>query len=86
MSANTVHILSWQSKGLSTETFDLHTTNLSLLINYLGKKIRVKFTGSCLKKSNKLSYTYGKVVNIYIVYELSASSSHSDDPTLKNCF
>ena len=86
MYANTVHILSWQSKGLSTETFDLHTTNLSLLINYLGKKIRVKFTGSCLKKSNKLSYTYGKVVNIYIVYELSVSSSHSDDSTLKNCF
>ena len=26
-----------------------------------------------------------KVVNIYIVYELAGSSSHSDDPTLKNC-
>ena len=25
------------------------------------------------------------MVNIYIVYELNASSSHSDDPTLKNC-
>ena len=30
-------------------------------------------------------YTYGKVVNIYVVYELSASSSHNNDPTLKNC-
>ena len=26
-----------------------------------------------------------KVVNIYIVYELGASSSHIIDPTLKNC-
>ena len=25
------------------------------------------------------------MVNIYIVYELIPSSSHSDDPTLKNC-
>ena len=26
-----------------------------------------------------------KVVNIYIVFELGASSSHNNDPTLKNC-
>ena len=25
------------------------------------------------------------MVNIYIVYELSVSNSHFDDPTLKNC-
>ena len=25
------------------------------------------------------------MVNIYIVYELGASTSHIDDPTLKNC-
>ena len=31
-----------------------------------------------------MPYTHGKVVNIYIVYELCASSSHSDGPTLKN--
>ena len=70
---------------MSNENIDPPTTNLSPLIDYVGNKIRVKFTGSCLKQSNKLTYTYGKVVNIYIVYELSASSSQSDDPTLKNC-
>ena len=43
-----------------------------------------KFTGSCLKQS-KVSYNHGKVLNIYIVYELGASSSHITDPTLKNC-
>ena len=26
-----------------------------------------------------------KVLNIYIVYELAASSSHGSDPTIKNC-
>ena len=46
--------------------------------------MRVKFTGGCLKQP-KISYTHGKVVNIYIVYELGASSSHVNYPALKNC-
>ena len=36
--------------------------------------MRVKFTGSCLKQ-NSITYTHGKTVKIYIVYEISASSS-----------
>ena len=32
-----------------------------------------------------MSYTHRKVVNIYIVYELGASSSHVNAPTLKKC-
>ena len=36
-------------------------------------------------KTIKISYTHRKVVSIYIVYELGASSSHINDPTLKNC-
>ena len=67
---NTLSILLWQSKGISTENIDPPNTSLSLSINYVGNKIRVKFNGSCLKQSNKLTYTHGKVVNIYIVYEL----------------
>ena len=47
-------------------------------------KVRVKFTGSCLKQ-HKPSIIHKNVVNIYIVYELGASSSHNNDPTLKNC-
>ena len=82
---NTSSILSWQSKGLSNENIDPPTTSLSPSINYVGNKIRVKFTGSCLKQSNKLTYTHKKVVNIYIVYELGASSSNVNDPTIKNC-
>ena len=53
-------ILSWQSKGLSNENIDPPTTSLSPSINYVGNKIRVKFTGSCLKQSNKLTYTHKK--------------------------
>ena len=48
-------------------------------------KIRLKFNKSCLKQSNKIIYSYGRKVNIYIVYELGASSSNDNDPTLKNC-
>ena len=36
-------------------------------------------------KKSKVSYTHGKIVNIYIVYELGASSSYNNDPTLKKC-
>ena len=50
---NTLSILSWQPKGLSTENIDPPTNSLSPSINYVGNKIRVKFTGSCLKQSNK---------------------------------
>ena len=41
-----------------------------------------KFTGSCLKQP-KISYTHGKVVSIYFIYEPGASSSHNNDSILK---
>ena len=84
---NTDYISSWKSKGLSDESFKPPATSdnsLNPTLNYYGTKIRVKFTGSCLKQP-KITYNHGKVVNIYIVYELGASSSHFDDRTLKNC-
>ena len=84
---NTNYISSWKSRGLSAESIKPPTTSdnsLTPALNYYGTKTRVKFTGSCLKQS-KITYTHKKVVNIYIVYELGASTSHIDDPTLKNC-
>ena len=83
---NTHYVSLWKSKGLSDESIKPPTTSdnsLAPAINKYGNKIRVKFARSCLKQSNKLSYTYGKVADIYIVYELGASSSHINDPTLK---
>ena len=59
---------------------------VNTLIDCVGNKIRLKFGGSCLKQSNKLTYTHRTIVNIYIVYELDASSSRNNDPTLKNLF
>ena len=85
--ASTDFISSWESKGLSAETIKPPTTSdnsLTPAVSHYGAKTRVKFTGSCLKQP-KISYTHGKVVNIYIVYELGASTSNDNDPTLKNC-
>ena len=82
MITNALSILLWKSKGLSNENIDPTTTSLSPSIDYVGSKIRVKFTGSCLKQSNKLTYTDGKVANIYIVYELGGSRSNANDRTL----
>ena len=36
-------------------------------------------------KQDKIKYTHGKLVNIYIVYEISKSINISDCPTLENC-
>ena len=60
------------------------TIGLTPLIDYSGSKVRVKFNKGCLKQWNKLTYGYGARVNIYIVYELGASSSNDNDPTRKN--
>ena len=84
---NTDYVLSWKSKGLSAESIKPPTTSDNSLtpeLNYYGTKTRVKFNGSCLQQS-KISYTHSTIVNIYVLYELGASSSHNNDPTLKNC-
>ena len=80
-------VLSWQSKGISNESIKPPTTSNNSLnprLSYYGSKIRVQFTRSCLRQPN-FAFSHKKVVNIYIVYELGASSSHINDPTLKNC-
>ena len=51
----------------------------------MGSKIRVKFSGSCLKQ-DKITYTHGKIVNIYIVYEINKKDNTiTSDPILENC-
>ena len=84
---NTDYVSSWKSKGLSAESIKPPTTSdnsLTPRLNYYGNKVRVKFTGSCLKQPIIL-YTHSNIVNIYIVYEFGASSSHNNDSTLKIC-
>ena len=87
--AHSKYIWSWISKELSDKTCTPYATSdnsLTPLIDCYGSKVRVKFNKGCLKQSNKLTYDYGRKVNIYIVYELGASSSNNSNPTLKNCF
>ena len=82
------YILSWKSKGLSDATVTPYATSdnsLTPLIDHYGTRIRLKFS-SCLKQPNKLTYDYGHKLNVYIVYELGASSSNDSDPTLKKMF
>ena len=86
MIANAKDISSWKSKGLSDETIKPPATSdnsITQLIDYRGNKIRVKFNETILRQP-KVWHIHGTIVNICTVYELSASSSHSDDPTLKN--
>ena len=86
LNVKTATISSWKSKGLSAETIEpTSTSNIGPIVDfYGGGKLRVKFIAGYLKQP-KFSYTHKIIVNIYIVYELGASSSHNNDPTLKYC-
>ena len=58
---NTDHVSSWKPKRLSAESIKRPTRSdicLTPRLNYYGNKLRVKFTGSCLKQS-VISYTHG---------------------------
>ena len=61
---NTDYISEWKSKQFSDEIIKPATTS-----DHIGNKTRDKFAGSCLKQ-DKITFTHGKKVNIYIVYEI----------------
>ena len=52
-------------------------------MNHYGTKIRLEFRGSCLKQ-DKSTFNHGKIVNIYIAYEIDKICTKSH-PTLVNC-
>ena len=84
---NGSYIYYWKSKGLPQEIINsIKTPNHSITPNldYYGTKTRVEFNGSCLKQ-DIATFNHKKVVNIYIVYEISKSINISDYPTLENC-
>ena len=84
--SSTDYISSWKSKGLSAETIKpLSDNSLAPALNYYDDlKVRITFTGSCLKQP-KFTYIHKTIVNIHIVYELGASTSNDNDSTLKIC-
>ena len=51
----------------------------------MGTKLKVGFSGSCLKQ-NAITYKHGRLVNIYIDYEINKNdNTTSSDTTLENC-
>ena len=72
------YIYYWQSKGLPDERIDsIKTANHSItpFLDYYGTKTRVEFNGSCLKQ-DKITFDHGKIVSIYIVYEVNEQFKH----------
>ena len=69
---------------MSDEIIKLPTTSdNSLGPESFGTKSRVKLNGSC-SDQDKSTFNHGKIVNTYIVYELSSNLNYFDS-TLKNC-
>ena len=62
------------------------TTDYSLTpkLSYFGTKTKAGFSGSFLKQ-DETTYTHGKIINMYIVYEIRRNYNISSCPTLKNC-
>ena len=82
-----VMIFTFQNLKDSDENITAPTTtdySLNLKFSYTGTKTREEFNGSCLKQ-DKITYTHGKIVNIYIDYEVSKEYNISGYPKLENC-
>ena len=59
--------------------------SLNPQLSCFGSKTKVEFKGRCLKV-DKITYTHGKIVNNYIVYEISNNNNNNSNyPTSKNC-
>ena len=78
-------ILSWKSKWLSDESIKApirSTKFLDPLLDFVGTKPRVRFSGDCLNEE-KITFNHRKIVNIYIAYEIEKSLNISSYPTLE---
>ena len=84
---NGSYIYYQQSEGLSDEKINsIKTPNHSITpdLDDYGTRTRVEFNGSCFKQ-DKVTFNNGKLVNIYIVFEISKSINISDYPTIEDC-
>ena len=57
---------------------------ITVNLHFPGTKTRVELNGSCLKQDS-VTFNCKKLVNIYIVYEISKSFNIRDYPTLESC-
>ena len=74
---NTAYVHYWQSKGLSSSNDQVP------ILEYGGAGIRLKFKGDLLRQS-KVKYNHGKIINIYIIYEISFTFTSQSSFTWKN--
>ena len=86
--SNGNYIYYWKFKGLPSErTNSIKISDYGItpyLSYYDTNKIRVKFNGGCLKQDQG-TLVHGRIVNIYIVYEITDTFNVSSYPTLENC-
>ena len=85
--ANDSNILSWKSKGLSDENIKPPSKSNKMLnpsVNCVCTIARVETNRDCLKQEN-ISFDHGKIVNIYIVYEIDDYRNINTYPALENC-
>ena len=82
---NSNWITKWKSKGLSNESLEIvskRDNTLTPSVNYYGDKVRLRFTGSVLQQT--VTYSNKKVVNLYVVYEITNFHDIGNYPTLAN--
>ena len=83
---NSRWIIKWKLKVLSNGSLEGVSTSsntLTLSVNYYGEKARLKFTGSILQQKIA-TYSHKKVVNLYLVYEITNFHGIDNYPTLTN--
>ena len=69
---NKNYVLEWNSKGTSDESIKPPATINTILNSLLeyGNKLKLKFNKRYLKQGI-ITYSHGKIVNIYIVHEIN---------------
>ena len=79
------YVYYWQSKGISDGKSNAPDTSSSIdMASILEEtKMRLKFKNDILRQ-NKVTYNHGKIVNIYIVYEISSTFTSQSTFTPKN--
>ena len=73
---NTDYVSEQKSKGFFHKIIKLPNASnngLAKVLSCIGNITRVKFDGSCLKQ-DKITFTHGKTVNMYIVYEINCGA------------
>ena len=82
--SNTYNISEWKSKGLSDEVIKPPNNSLAPELGYDNKRMYLEFNRGYLKQ-DQITYSHGKIVNIYIVYYLKSFLNYNANFTLENC-